>query len=144
MVTDPPVVLLVEDEPTDVDLTEEALGQAGVRVTLQVASDGEAALEYLRRAGHEPGVPRPVLVLLDLNLPRKDGRMVLAEVRRDPSLRRIPIVVLTSSDSPRDVHDAYDLGANAYVTKSMDFHAFARSLRQLFDFWLDVAVLPRR
>ena len=144
MHADAPAILLVEDEDTDVELTREALRQVNVPVQLHVVSDGEAAVEFLRRTGRYAGAPKVSLVLLDLNLPRKDGRMVIADVRADPALRRIAVVVLTSSDSPRDVHDAYDLGANAYVAKSMDFRSFTHALRVLLDFWLGVAILPGR
>lgn len=139
-----PAILLVEDEATDVELTREALRQANVSVDIHVVSDGEEAMEFLRRTGRHAGAPRVSLVLLDLNLPRKDGRMVLADVRADPALRRLVMLVLTSSESPRDVRDAYELGANAYVAKSMDFHRFTQSLRVLFEFWLGVAIPPKR
>src|SRR5690606_34820494 len=109
-------ILLVEDNPADVDLTQETLAYAKIRNRLHVVNDGEAALAYLRREGRYATAVRPDLILLDLNLPRKDGREVLEELKADPDLRSIPVVVLTSSDAEKDVVRSYDLGANCYVT----------------------------
>ncbi len=136
-------VLLVEDDPGDVVMTREALGGAKVLHDLHVAENGEAALAFLRREGAYADVPRPDLVFLDLNLPRVDGREVLAQVKADPKLRSIPIVVLTTSDAEEDVLRSYDLHANAYVTKPVDFVAFLAAVRQVDDFFLTVARLPR-
>jgi CheY-like chemotaxis protein len=135
-------ILLVEDNPADVRLTVEALRAAGVESRLQVAADGVEAMERLRRQGPYSGAPRPVLVLLDLNLPRKNGREVLAEVKADPDLRRIPVVVLTTSAAEDDVSASYGLHANGYVVKPVGFSAFADAMRALQAFWLDVATLP--
>jgi CheY-like chemotaxis protein len=137
-------ILLVEDNPADVELAEEGLQGAGVRVGLNVVRDGDEALRYLRGEGEHAGVPPPDLVLLDLKMPRKGGREVLAEVKADPALRRIPVVVMTSSDAPEDVRRAYELHASCYVTKPADLHEFRRVMRALRDFCLGVAKLPPR
>jgi CheY-like chemotaxis protein len=135
-------ILLVEDNPADVRLTVEALRAAGVETRLQVAADGVEALARLRRQGPHASAPRPLLVLLDLNLPRKNGREVLAEVKADPDLRRIPVVVLTTSAAEEDVSESYALHANGYVVKPVAFGAFADAMRALQAFWLEVATLP--
>ncbi|ACY17135.1 response regulator [Haliangium ochraceum] len=137
-------ILLVEDNPADVDLTQETLSYAKIRNRLQVVHDGEQALAYLRREGEYAEAVRPDLILLDLNLPRKDGREVLAELKADPDLRTIPVVVLTSSDTERDVVRSYDLGANCYVTKPVDLDQFADVVRTIEDFWFVVVKLPRK
>jgi chemotaxis family two-component system response regulator Rcp1 len=137
-------ILLVEDNPADVRLTVEALRAAGVENHLQVAGDGVEALLVLRRQGVHAGAARPDLVLLDLNLPRKNGREVLAEVKRDPDLRRIPVVVLTTSAAEEDVAESYALHANCYVVKPVGFAPFAEAMRALQAFWLHVATLPTR
>jgi CheY-like chemotaxis protein len=135
-------VLLVEDDPGDVLLIEEAFEFNKVRNNLSVVSDGVEALEYLRAEGAYAGAERPGLILLDLNLPRKDGREVLAEVKEDPELRSIPVVVLTTSKAEEDVLRSYDLHANAYVTKPVDFDRFIEVVRQIDEFFVSVVRLP--
>jgi CheY-like chemotaxis protein len=135
-------VLLVEDDPGDVLLIREAFDFNKVHNNLNVVSDGEQALDYLRGAGDYTDRIRPDLVLLDLNLPRKDGREVLAEVKSDPDLRTIPIVVLTTSEAEEDVLKSYQLHANAYVTKPVDFERFVSIVRQIDDFFVSVVRLP--
>jgi len=135
-------VLLVEDDPGDVVLIKEAFEFNKVHNALHVVSDGVEALDFLyRRNGHE-GAPRPDLVLLDLNLPRKDGREVLEEVKADSDLRTIPIVVLTTSEAEEDILRSYDLHANAYVTKPVDFNRFIEVVRQIDEFFVTVVKLP--
>jgi CheY-like chemotaxis protein len=135
-------VLLVEDDPGDVLLIREAFDFNKVHNNLNVVNDGEQALAYLRREGEYAGSLRPDLVLLDLNLPRKDGREVLAEVKADETLRAIPIVVLTTSEAEEDVLKSYQLHANAYVTKPVDFERFVAIVRQIDDFFVSVVRLP--
>jgi CheY-like chemotaxis protein len=135
-------VLLVEDDPGDVLLIQEAFEFNKVHNNLSIVADGEQALAYLRREGQYAGAARPDLVLLDLNLPRKDGREVLAEAKGDPSLRTIPIVVLTTSEAEEDVLRSYHLHANAYVTKPVDFERFVAIVRQIDDFFVSVVRLP--
>jgi CheY-like chemotaxis protein len=136
-------VLLVEDDPGDVLLTKEAFEDNKVKNNLTVVSDGEEATDYLRRQGRFADAVRPDLMLLDLNLPRKDGREVLQEIKADPELRSIPIVVLTTSEADEDILRSYDLHANAYVTKPVDFDQFIRVVRQIDDFFVTVVKLPR-
>ena len=134
-------ILLVEDSPGDVRLTQEALKEAKVRNNLTVARDGQEAMEMLNgRAGES--IPRPDLILLDLNLPRKTGREVLEEVKGDPALRRIPVVILTTSNEERDVLGSYDLHANAYITKPVDLDQFIDVVVSIQDFWLEIVTLP--
>lgn len=135
-------ILLVEDNAGDVRLTREALTEAKVTNTLAVARDGVDALAMLRREGAYAGEPRPDLILLDLNLPRMNGREVLAVLKADPDLQRIPVVMLTTSDAERDVLAAYDLGVNAYVVKPVDLERFFRVIESLDGFWLSVVKLP--
>jgi CheY-like chemotaxis protein len=135
-------ILLVEDSPADVDLTREALEDAKVSNNLNVVVDGEQALAYLRREGLYAEQPRPDLVLLDLNLPRKDGREVLAEIKDDPELRRIPVVILTTSEAEQDILKSYELHANCYVTKPVDLDRFITVVRSIEDFWLAIVKLP--
>jgi CheY-like chemotaxis protein len=135
-------VLLVEDDPGDVLLIREAFDFNKVHNNLNVVNDGEQALAYLRREGEYKESLRPDLVLLDLNLPRKDGREVLAEVKADETLRAIPIVVLTTSEAEEDVLKSYQLHANAYVTKPVDFERFVSIVRQIDDFFVSVVRLP--
>ena len=139
---EPIEILLVEDSPADVDLTREALEDAKVRNNLHVASDGVEALAFLRREGRYADAPHPDLILLDLNLPKKDGREVLAEIKADPLLRRIPVVVLTTSEAEQDILQSYDLHANCYVTKPVDLDAFMHVVRSIEDFWLAIVRLP--
>jgi CheY-like chemotaxis protein len=135
-------ILLVEDNPADVRLTREALRDAKVTNRLNVVADGVAALDYLYRRGDHAGATRPDLVLLDLNLPRKDGREVLEEIKSDPRLRSIPVVVLTTSRAEEDVLRSYDLHANCYITKPVDLGQFLAVVRAIDDFWLAVVRLP--
>jgi len=135
-------VLLVEDDAGDVVMTREALDEGKVLNRLHVVGDGVEALEFLRREGEYAEAPRPDLILLDLNLPRRDGRQVLAEVKGDPELRRIPIVVLTTSEAEEDILRSYDLHANAYVTKPVDFDRFVAVIQQIDEFFISVVRLP--
>jgi len=135
-------VLLIEDNPGDVRLTREALKEAKVHNNLSVVNDGLDAMSFLRREGRFAQAPRPDLVLLDLNMPRKDGREVLAEVKADPDLRRIPVVVLTTSKAEEDILRSYDLHANSYVTKPVDFEQFMKVVRSIEEFWLSVVKFP--
>jgi two-component system, chemotaxis family, response regulator Rcp1 len=135
-------ILLVEDNPGDVRLTQEALKDAKLINHLHVVQDGVEAMEFLRRQGTYQDAPRPDLILLDLNLPRKDGREVLTEVKADERLKRIPIVVLTSSQSEEDLLKAYGLHANCYVTKPVDFDRFTEVVRSIEDFWFGIVRLP--
>jgi CheY-like chemotaxis protein len=137
-------ILLVEDDPGDVLITREAFAQNKLRNHLSVVSDGEAALAFLRRKSEYADAPRPDLILLDLNLPRKAGHEVLAEIKTDPELQRIPVVVLTTSDAEEDVLRSYDLHANAYVTKPVDFDRFLHVVRQIDEFFVTVVKLPGR
>jgi CheY-like chemotaxis protein len=141
---DPIEVLLVEDDPGDVLLIREAFEDNKVSNRLHVVSDGVEALEFMRQAGEYADAPRPDLVLLDLNLPRKDGREVLQEVKEDDALRTIPVVVLTTSQAEEDVLRSYDLHANAYVTKPVDFDRFIGVVRQIDQFFVSVVKLPTR
>jgi len=136
-------VLLVEDDPGDVVMTREALAESKVMNQLHVVSNGEDAMRFLRREAPYEDAPRPGLVLLDLNLPRLDGREVLALVKGDPELRRIPIVVLTTSQAEEDVLRSYDLHANAFVTKPVDFDRFLEVVRQVDNFYISVVSLPK-
>jgi CheY-like chemotaxis protein len=133
----PIVVLLVEDDPGDVVLIEEAFEHNKVRNTLHIRGDGVEAMDFLKNGGE-----RPDLILLDLNLPRKDGREVLAEIKSDPALRSIPVVVLTTSKAEEDILRSYDLHANAYVTKPVDFNRFIDVVRQIDEFFVTVVKLP--
>lgn len=135
-------VLLVEDNPGDVRLTREALEETGQNVRLSVVNDGIEALYFLRREGPYGNVPRPDLILLDLNLPKKDGREVLAEIKTDDDLKMIPVVVMTTSDARPDIRRAYSLHANCYVTKPADFDAFVGLVQSIEQFWLSVAKVP--
>lgn len=136
-------ILLVEDSPSDVRLTREALKEAKVLNNLHVVQDGMAAMDFLRKRAQYADSPDPDLILLDLNLPKKDGREVLAEVKQDDNLRRIPVVVLTTSRAEEDVIRSYNLHANAYVTKPVDLKQFLVVVRTIEDFWLAVVTLPR-
>ncbi|GHJ44288.1 two-component system response regulator [Catellatospora sp. TT07R-123] len=140
----PIVVLLVEDDPGDVLMTREAFEEYKMRNTLEVVTDGVEALAFLRREGDFAGAPTPDLILLDLNLPRRDGREVLAEIKNDPDLCRIPVVVLTTSQAEEDVLRSYQLHANAYVAKPVDFERFISVVKQIDDFFVSVVRLPSR
>ena len=135
-------ILLVEDNPGDVRLTKEALKEAKVINNLTVLKDGVEALAFLRQEGPYAAAKRPHLILLDLNLPRKDGREVLAQIKADDALRRIPVVVLTTSEDEQDVLKSYNLHANCYVTKPVDLERFIKVVRSIEDFWLGIVVLP--
>jgi CheY-like chemotaxis protein len=135
-------ILLVEDNPGDVELVREALGEGKISNELHVAADGVEAMKYLKREGLHAGVACPDLVLLDLNLPRKNGREVLQEIKSDPDLKFIPVVVLTSSKAEEDILKSYDLHANCYVTKPVDLDQFLKVVRSIEDFWLSVVKLP--
>jgi CheY-like chemotaxis protein len=145
MASDPrPIqILLVEDSPGDVRLTIEALKEGKVRNDLSVVPDGVEALAFLRREERYVDAPRPDLILLDLNLPRKDGRAVLAEIKADESLRRIPVVILTTSRAEQDILRSYDLNANCYVVKPVDLDQFIGVVKSIEDFWFTVVTLPR-
>lgn len=136
--------LLVEDNPGDVRLAVEVLKEGKFLNHLSIVNDGVAALEYLRRENRYKDTPRPDLVLLDLNLPRKDGHEVLGEMKADPALRRIPVVVLTTSDAEADVLKSYDLYANCYIVKPIDLGQFVKVVRGIEDFWLSIVKLPSR
>jgi two-component system, chemotaxis family, response regulator Rcp1 len=135
-------VLLVEDSPGDVRLTREALKDAKVQISLHVASDGIAAMAFLMRQGEHAHAPRPDLILLDLNLPRKDGREVLREIKESPTLRSIPVVILTTSASESDVLRSYQLHANCYISKPVDLDGFLKVVQSIDNFWLSVVKLP--
>jgi CheY-like chemotaxis protein len=135
-------ILLVEDNPGDVRLTIEALKDGKVHNNLNLVSDGVDALAFLRREGKYAEAPRPDLVLLDLNLPRKDGRQVLQEIKADSKLKRIPVVILTTSQAEEDILKAYNLNANCYITKPVDLEQFIKVVKLIEDFWLTVVKLP--
>lgn len=137
-------ILLVEDSPTDRLIAVHAMKSARLDTTLEFAEDGVQAMEYLHAGLANPDVRRPDLILLDLNLPRKDGRDVLTEIKADPDLRLIPVVVLTTSDAKDDVVNAYALHANSYLTKPVDLAQFTRSLSVLASYWFEVVTLPTR
>ncbi len=135
-------ILLVEDSPSDTDLTLEALKDFKVRNHVSVVEDGVQALQFLRRQGPFAEAPRPDMIMLDLNLPRKDGREVLADIKADEDLKTIPIVVLTTSRADQDILRAYQLNANCYITKPVDFNQFLEVVRSIESFWLFVVTLP--
>ncbi|MBI1422896.1 MAG: response regulator [Gammaproteobacteria bacterium] len=135
-------ILLVEDNPGDVRLTQEALLEGKLKNRLYVAKDGVEAIEFLRREGNFQDAVTPDLILLDLNLPRKDGRQVLQEIKADPVLRVIPVVVLTTSEAEEDILKSYDLHANCYITKPVDLDRFLKIVQMIENFWLSVVKLP--
>lgn len=135
-------VLLVEDNPADARLTREALSEAKVVNQLSVVGDGVEALRFLRREGAYASVPRPDLIMLDLNLPRKNGREVLEEIKSDPELRRIPVMVLTTSKADEDLERAYSLHANCYIRKPVDLDEFLEVVRSIEHFWFTIVTLP--
>ncbi len=135
-------ILLVEDNPGDVRLTIEALREGKVRNNLNVAGDGVEAMAFLRREGKYASSPRPDLILLDLNLPKMDGREVLSEIKSDGTLRPIPVVILTTSRAEQDVLRSYDLHANCYITKPVDLDQFITVVKTIEDFWLTIVTLP--
>jgi CheY-like chemotaxis protein len=142
-----PVILLVEDDSGDIELTRRALEHGRLSNDLRVVYDGEQALDYLLQRGpfaNPENAPRPDLILLDLNLPRVTGKEVLAEMRKDISLARIPTVALTTSRQPEDINDAYDLGANSFITKPLEMNQFVHFARTLQEYWLSVVVPPQQ
>jgi chemotaxis family two-component system response regulator Rcp1 len=136
-------ILLVEDSPGDVRLTREALKDAKVHINLHVASDGIEAMDFLHREGKYADVPRPDMILLDLNLPKKDGRQVLEEIKESPSLKSIPVVILTTSSSDEDVMRSYQFHANCYISKPVDLNGFLKVIKSIDNFWLSIVKLPR-
>jgi CheY-like chemotaxis protein len=137
-------ILLVEDNPADARLTREVFEGGRLATHLNVVPDGDEALAFLRRRGPYADSPRPKLILLDLNLPRKDGREVLAEVKSDPDLHTIPVVVLTTSGAEQDIARSYELSANSYITKPIDLDEFIKVMRSIENFWLSIVRLPPR
>jgi chemotaxis family two-component system response regulator Rcp1 len=140
--TTPVEILLVEDNPGDVRLTQEALKESKVTNNLSVAEDGVEALAFLKQEGQYANAPRPDLLLLDLNLPKKDGRELLEEIKADDNLKRIPVVVLTTSKAEEDILRMYDQHANCYITKPIDFDQFIDVVKSIEDFWLTIVKLP--
>jgi CheY-like chemotaxis protein len=137
-------ILLVEDNPGDVRLIQEGLKKTTIQSRLSVAEDGVEALEFLLRQGRFADAPRPELILLDLNLPRKDGRELLREIKTDERFKRIPVVVLTSSEAEEDIEAAYNLHANCYITKPVDFKKFTTIINTINEFWFSVVTLPEK
>ena len=137
-------VLLVEDSPGDIRLTREAFRDANSEIHINVATDGVEAMAYLRRQGDHVDAPRPAIILLDLNLPRMDGREVLAQIKADPSLKTIPTIILTTSEANVDIIRSYELQANSYLAKPVQLEKFESLVRSLNDFWLVKAKLPQR
>ena len=135
-------ILLVEDNPGDVRLTQEAFREGKLQTNLHVVTDGEAALQHLRRQGTYAQAARPDLILLDLNLPKKDGREVLAEIKVDDALKSIPVVILTTSKAEQDILKVYNLHANCYITKPVDLEQFLSVVKAIEDFWLQIVKLP--
>ncbi|NQE46412.1 putative methanogenesis regulatory protein FilR2 [ANME-1 cluster archaeon GoMg2] len=142
MLVKPIEILLVEDNPGDVRLTQESLTDGKVRNNMQVVEDGVEAVAFLRREGKYANASRPDLILLDLNLPKKDGREVLAEIKEDDKLKRIPVVVLTTSKAEEDIFKAYDQHANCYITKPVDLDQFIAVVRSIENFWFTIVKLP--
>jgi len=138
----PVEILLVEDNPGDVDLAKAALEDSKVRNALHVVNDGEEAMTFLRQRGKHKDAPRPDLVLLDLNLPKRDGREVLNEIKSDPDLMRIPVVILTISKDEEDILKSYNLHANCFITKPIDLSQFVKVVKAIEDFWLTIVKLP--
>lgn len=136
-------ILLVEDNPGDVRLTREALRDARMRNTIHIAADGVEAIAFLRKQGKFADAPRPDLILLDLNLPRKSGREVLQEIKEDEQLKHIPVVILTTSQAEHDILESYRLRANAYVTKPVDLEQFLKVVQSIEQFWLEIVKLSR-
>ena len=143
MKTAPVEVLLVEDNPGDVRLTQEALKDEAAINNIMVVEDGEQALAFLRREGEHGDVRRPDLILLDMNLPKMDGREVLAEIKSDPDLKRVPVVVLTTSQAERDILESYNLHANSYITKPVDHEQFSTVLKTVQAYWRAISRLPQ-
>jgi chemotaxis family two-component system response regulator Rcp1 len=135
-------ILLVEDNPGDVQLTMEALEESKLKNNLFIAYDGEEAMQFLRKEGKFSDSPKPDLIILDLNLPKKDGREVLKEIKEDENLRRIPVVVLTTSEAEEDVMKMYDLHANCYITKPLGIDKFIEVVKSIENFWMSIVILP--
>ena len=144
MMADLFTILLVEDNPADVRLTQEALKNGKVKHNLYVVTDGVEAMEFLHREGVYPDAPRPDIILLDLNMPRKDGREVLAEIRANPELTGIPVVILTTSQDEADILNTYDQFANGYIVKPVDLEQFFTIIKSLKQFWMSIVKLPPR
>ena len=140
----PVEILIVEDNEGDVGLIEEVFEEAKIRNNLHVAEDGEEALLFLHRKGKFSESPRPDIIILDLNLPNKDGREVLREIKEDDTLKKIPVIVLTTSNAEKDILKSYDLHANAYVTKPLDFNQFINVVESIGNFWLEIVRLPTK
>lgn len=143
-IVQPLEILLVDDDAGDVELTRESLSDSKLAINMSVAGDGVEAMEFLRREGKYSNAPRPDLILLDLNMPRKDGRQALAEIKADDSLRSIPIVILTTSSAEEDIVKTYNLGANCYVTKPVGFDQFQKVVEAIEGFWFTVVKLPAK
>lgn len=135
-------ILLVEDNPLDVEITMEALSNTKLANHISVTKDGVEAMRFLKREGAYKDAPRPSLILLDLNMPRKDGRAVLEEIKGDPQLRQIPVVVLTTSKAEEDILESYNLHANCYITKPVDMEQFGKIVQTIDDFWFGIVELP--
>lgn len=144
MPAEPIKILLVEDQPADVRLTQEVLKQGKVANELYVAEDGEKAMQFLRREGEHADKPRPDLVILDLNLPRMDGKEVLQAIKSDPVLLKTPVLILTTSAAEKDILDAYAHHVNAYITKPIDLDEFVKVVSSIEEFWLSIVRLPDR
>jgi two-component system, chemotaxis family, response regulator Rcp1 len=138
------IILMVEDNPTDVLIAREGFSGAEMRNTLHVADDGIEAMEFLRQRGKYAGAPRPDLILLDLNMPRRNGQEVLAEIKSDDNLMSIPVVILTTSKSAEDIDKAYGLHANCYISKPVDFDEFTNVVQTIQDFWFSIVTLSQR
>jgi two-component system, chemotaxis family, response regulator Rcp1 len=136
-------ILLVEDNPGDIRLTKEVLKEGKIRNNLSVVTDGEEALLFLKKAGQYKDVFTPDIILLDLNLPKKDGREVLSQIKEDPILKLIPVIVLTTSDAEQDIMNMYAHHANCYITKPVDFNQFINVIRSIENFWLTIVKLPK-
>lgn len=141
---EPLQILLVEDDPGDVELTRESLSDSKLAINISVAGDGVEAMAFLRKEGEYSSAVTPDLILLDLNMPRKDGREVLAEIKADDSLKMIPVVILTTSSAETDIVKSYDLGANCYVTKPVGFDQFTKVVDAIEGFWFTVVKLPTK
>jgi two-component system, chemotaxis family, response regulator Rcp1 len=137
-------ILLVEDNRGDARLAQEALKDSKIKNNLHIVGDGEEASDFLFRKGKYANVPHPDLILLDLNLPKKDGRELLAEIKNDPNLKRIPVVILTTSKAEEDIIKTYDLHANCYITKPLDLDQFMKVIKSIEEFWLTIVVLPHK
>jgi chemotaxis family two-component system response regulator Rcp1 len=143
MVLNSAVILLVEDDPADVELTQYTIAKSKVLIDLHVVGDGAEALAFLRREGKYPAAPRPDLILLDLNMPRMDGRNFLSELRADSTIKAIPVVVLTTSQTDEDIFKSYQLGANCYITKPVGLAEFAKVVDAVEEFWFTIVRLPK-